>query len=104
MGQAALGRFKPEFVTVVCASGTDALRALKQELPETKVIGVTVPTSFDDAATQEVFGGNVEEVVLRLAEIGVKAGLDGLVCAPTEAAMPSIALSTRWLMRRSQSL
>ena len=97
---AALRRFKPDIVTVACVSGSDAIRALKQKLPETEVIGVTVPTSFDDAACQEVFGGNIEETVLRLAEIGVKAGLDSFVCAPTEVEMlkmrfgPGISFNT----------
>ena len=50
------------------------------------LIGVTVLTSMD-AGDLAVIGcpGEPRERVLRLAEMGMRAGLDGVVCSPLEA-------------------
>ena len=78
---------KPEFLTVVCAAGISAMKALKAELPETEVLGVTALTSLKDLDTQMMFSCMTEEAVLRFAAVASIAEIDGLICSPKEAKM-----------------
>lgn len=78
---------KPEFLTVVCAAGVTALRALKAELPDTEVLGVTVLTSLWDADAWAMFTCSVKEAVMRLAQVAADAKIDGLISSPREAEM-----------------
>jgi orotidine-5'-phosphate decarboxylase len=51
------------------------------------VIGVTLLTSLDqDDVSMLGFRDNVQEQVLRLADLAQSAGLDGVVCSPFEIA------------------
>lgn len=77
---------RPEIVTAMCSTGTSALRELKNQLPNTEVIGVTVLTSLKEIEVQNLYGCSVEEAVIRLAKIAAGAEIDGLVCAPREVA------------------
>lgn len=74
----------PELVTVACVAGLDALVALKAELLDSEVLGVTVPTSLKEADTQRMFGCSVMDAVLRFADIAKDAGLDGLISSAKE--------------------
>ena len=50
-----------------------------------KILGVTALTSMDDGDAREAgYASDVAELVERRALDGAAAGLDGLVCAPTE--------------------
>jgi orotidine-5'-phosphate decarboxylase len=77
---------KPELLTTVCVAGINAMRALKAELPDTEVLGVTVLTSFTEGETLEIFWTSVEGSVVKLARLADTAGIDGLICAPTDIA------------------
>lgn len=81
---ALLSVFKPDVVTVVCAAGTKALKALKEGLPDSEVIGITVPTSFSETDAMEVYGLGVLQAVGMLAEVAKEGGLDGLVSSSKE--------------------
>ena len=89
-----LREFKPELLTAVCTAGVGPLKALKAELPDTEVLGVTVLTSLTDDDTRAMFVCSTEEAVCRLAGIAVEAGLDGLVSAPKEVEMLRADFST----------
>ncbi|MDK9696180.1 MAG: orotidine-5'-phosphate decarboxylase [Siculibacillus sp.] len=53
----------------------------------TKLLGVTVLTSMDDADVAAAgYAGRVEELVLARAKDAAAAGMDGIVCSPAEAA------------------
>jgi orotidine-5'-phosphate decarboxylase len=82
-----LKKAKPELLTTVCVAGNLALRALKQVLPDTEVLGVTVLTSLKDTDTQAMFGCSVEEAVMRFAQVAADAGIDGLISSPKEVGM-----------------
>ncbi|QSH39371.1 orotidine-5'-phosphate decarboxylase [Candidatus Kaiserbacteria bacterium] len=82
-----LRRFAPEILTASCASGVDALKRLNEELPETEILGVTVLTTLTEQEVQAIYGCTIPDAVLRLAEVAAQAGIDGLVCAPTEVGM-----------------
>ncbi len=75
---------KPELLTTMCVAGVTAMQALKAELPDTEVLGVTVLTSLKLADTEEMFHATVEASVMKFALPAETAGLDGLICAPTD--------------------
>jgi orotidine-5'-phosphate decarboxylase len=53
----------------------------------TRLLGVTVLTSMDDADLAAAgYGGRVEDLVLARAKDAVAAGMDGIVSSPAEAA------------------
>ncbi len=72
----------PAVVTAACSAGPTALRALKRELPDTMVLGVTVLTSSSKEDVEDVYRDPFEEVVVRLAGVAKKAGLDGIIAPP----------------------
>lgn len=84
---ALLRETKPSYVTVMCSAGVEALKAIKAELPDTKVLGVTVLTTLKEDEVQEMYGSSIIEVAKRFARTAKKAGLDGLICAPTETVL-----------------
>ncbi len=49
-----------------------------------KVLAVTVLTSFDNAGCQEIFGASVKERVTSLARLAKKALVDGIVCSAAD--------------------
>jgi orotidine-5'-phosphate decarboxylase len=89
-------RLAPAITTIHSAGGRDMIRAAvdaagdeahKHGIARPKVIAVTILTSIDQTALDEVgFGRTVEAQVLRLAELAVSAGADGVVCSPHEVA------------------
>jgi orotidine-5'-phosphate decarboxylase len=57
----------------------------RENLPQPKIIGVTVLTSADEKNLSEVgIEAETGAQVLRLAKLTAKCGLDGVVAAPTE--------------------
>lgn len=76
---------KPELLTTMCVAGVSAMQALKAELPDTEVLGVTVLTSLKDADTQAMFTCSTEEAVMRFAQVVADAKIDGLISSPKEA-------------------
>lgn len=77
----------PELLTTVCVAGVTAIQALKAELPNTEVLGVTVLTSLTEAETYCIFQAHINVAVTMLAGLGENAGLDGFICSPKEAGM-----------------
>jgi len=55
------------------------------ENPDLRLLGVTVLTSMNRSSLASIgFDDSTEDVVLRLARLGLESGLQGLVCAPLE--------------------
>jgi len=82
-----LREVQAEFVTVACMAGVASMRAFKRELPDTKVIGVTVLTNIGEEEFRRMFKfSTIADAVVAFAELAKEAGLDGITCAPTEAA------------------
>jgi len=81
-----------EFLTVHTCGGSEMLRAALESAAEAsqgrvRVLGVTVLTSLNDADLVSVgVRDSAAEQALRLASLGVGAGLDGFVCSPVEVA------------------
>ena len=67
----------PEMIKAAVAGASDDL----------KVVAVTVLTSLDDSSLDSIgMQGPTGDAVLRLAEMALNAGADGLVCSPLEVA------------------
>lgn len=67
----------PEMIKAAVAAASDDL----------KVVAVTVLTSLDDSSLDSIgLQGPTPDAVLRLAEMALNAGADGLVCSPLEVA------------------
>ena len=59
--------------------------AERLRIAKPKILAVTILTSIDEKAMREVgLGGSPKEEVLRLSNLAKKAGLDGVVAAPSE--------------------
>jgi len=94
-------------VNVHCTGGAAMIAAARERLdqlsaagaPVPLLTGVTVLTSLDaDDLAAVGCPGEPRERVLRLAELGRKAGLDGVVCSPQEAALVRRALGPQFLL------
>jgi orotidine-5'-phosphate decarboxylase len=75
-------------LTVHAAGGPEMVRAaVRGAGPGVRVLAVTVLTSLDAAAFEEIgLAGPPEAAVVRLARLAVGAGAGGLVCSPQEVA------------------
>ncbi|MEM6731429.1 MAG: orotidine-5'-phosphate decarboxylase [Myxococcota bacterium] len=73
-------------LTVHAAGGGEMIRAARDAAgSETLIIAVTVLTSLDQNAVEQVgFVGTVEDTVFRLAELSLGAGANGLVSSALE--------------------
>ena len=61
------------------------IRAAKDAAGDARVLAVTVLTSLDqDAMGQVGWGGEVQDQVIRLANVAREAGADGIVCSALE--------------------
>lgn len=83
-----LRHYKPLFVTAMCSAGPSALTALQEELPDTRVAGITVLTSLTEEDCQTIYGSDIQTTVLRLIDLTVtKTPVRSFVCSPAEAAI-----------------
>ena len=91
----AVAPIRPDFLTVHASGGAAMLRAAAEAAAETaapdgnrtRLLGVTVLTSLDDADLDGV--GQRPPVagqVARLADLAQRCGLDGVICSPHEVA------------------
>ncbi|MBX3272135.1 MAG: orotidine-5'-phosphate decarboxylase [Sandaracinaceae bacterium] len=78
------------YATLHAAAGPDALRAAAETArgSATRLCAVTALTSLDRAALAAIgFAAPApEDVVRRLADLALEAGIDGFVCSPEEVA------------------
>jgi orotidine-5'-phosphate decarboxylase len=84
----ALAHLQPAILTVHAGGGRAMMAAAKAAAPaQTKVVGVTVLTSLDQADLTSVgVEGSPTSQVERLAGLAREAGLDGIVCSGAEVA------------------
>lgn len=82
----ALRGLEPAILTVHASGGQAMLEDAKAAAPNgTKVVAVTMLTSLDDrdlAATG--VSGSAHDQVVRLTELAMKSGVDGIVCSGEE--------------------
>ncbi len=94
----ALLPLRPHLLTLHAAGGAAMLKAARMAAEAAgdarpKLLAVTVLTSLDAAALRETGAADSPAAqVERLARLALAAGMDGLVCAPTEIAALRSAL------------
>ena len=67
------------------SSGLEALKAAKKVSGRTKLVGVTILTSLDNKALNEIgFNKDVKKLVYQQAKLASKAKLDAIVCSAQE--------------------
>jgi orotidine-5'-phosphate decarboxylase len=73
-------------LTIHLSGGSEMIRAaIAPRANNMLLLGVTVLTSATEQTLREVgISGTVEDQVLRLAKLGVEAGIDGVVASPHE--------------------
>lgn len=92
VGQAvrSLLPLEPAILTVHAAGGRAMLTAAAEAAREAqgnrpRVVAVTVLTSLDGTDLADIgMAGQPEDQVMRLADLALQAGLDGIVCSPHE--------------------
>ncbi len=82
-------QFEPKYTTLHLSGGSEMLIEcvnVKKELnSKTKLIGVTMLTSFNDALISELgIENSVNDNVKQLTQLAVNCDMDGVVCSPLE--------------------
>ncbi|MDC3037518.1 orotidine-5'-phosphate decarboxylase [Candidatus Pelagibacter sp.] len=83
---------KCKYITVHTNGGLNMLKAVKKNAKKInkniKVLGVTILTSLNNKSLKEIgHTRNVQQLVLKQAELIRKSGCDGIVCSPQESKM-----------------
>ncbi len=72
------------YTTIHASNSMDALKAAQTAGAGTRMLGISILTSFTEADCQSVYGLPIEEAVAMLAKRCVEAEFFGLVCSPKE--------------------
>ena len=81
----SLKDLKLNYLTIHVSSGLEALKAVKRNSGNTKIVGVTTLTSLNDKSLNEIgHKKKVKELVYYQAKLASKAKLDALVCSGHE--------------------
>ena len=81
----SLKDLKISYLTVHLSSGLSALKALKKESRNIKIVGVTTLTSLNNKDLKEIgYNKKVNELVRHQAKLAAKAKLDAIVCSGHE--------------------
>ena len=79
---------KPDYITIHASGGTDMMKAAQEAAGDTKLLAVTVLTSLDDAALNDVGQKSPAAAqVLNLAKLTHNSGLPGIICAGPDVAV-----------------
>ena len=81
----SLKNLKISYLTVHLSSGLSALKALKKESRNMKIVGVTTLTSLNNKDLKEIgYNKKINELVRHQAKLATKAKLDAIVCSGHE--------------------
>lgn len=72
------------FFNVHASAGKEAVKAAAEVKGTAKLLVVTVLTSLDDSASEQIFGSVAKNKVLQFANEALDAGADGIICSPQE--------------------
>ncbi len=81
-----------KYITVHASGGLNMLKDVKKYAKKInknlKVLGVTILTSLNNKSLKEIgYNRNVQQLVLKQAQLIKKSGCDGIVCSPQESKM-----------------
>lgn len=102
----SVGRLEPDLLTVHAAGGPAMIRAAAEELPDTRIVAVTVLTSLSAADLSRMgllpegaSAADVRSLAESLAVEAVEAGARAIVCSPEEVAGIRAAVGPQpWLI------
>ena len=81
----SLKNLKISYLTVHLNSGLSALKALKKESRNMKIVGVTTLTSLNNKDLKEIgYNKKVNELVRHQAKLATKAKIDAIICSGHE--------------------
>jgi orotidine-5'-phosphate decarboxylase len=96
------GKLGVSLLTVHGSGGSKMLRAAteaaRESNPAMKVVAVTVLTSMDQEDLNEIMHGNLEEQVVYLADLALKAGCHGVVSSAREVRVLRTRLGNDFLV------
>ena len=86
-----------QMLTIHLSGGAEMVRAaVNARSGDFLLLGVTLLTSADEQTLRQIGGsGKIGDHVLRLAKLGVEAGVDGLVASPHEVKMLRAEFGTK---------
>ncbi len=73
-----------EIFNVHASCGFQSMHEAVANKGDSKLLAVTVLTSFSPEHATEIFGKSPTEKVVEYAELAMKAGVDGIICSPQE--------------------
>lgn len=73
-----------DLITVHASGGKKMLARAAEAAGASRILAVTVLTSFDDAGCSEVYGRPAAKAVNDLATLSASSGVHGIVCSPQE--------------------
>ncbi|MCK4890589.1 MAG: orotidine-5'-phosphate decarboxylase [Candidatus Aminicenantes bacterium] len=80
--------FDPRFVSIHLSGGKEMMKKAvlaAQDSADTKILGVSVLTSFlNEDLIETGVNLNTEDAVIKLCRLGIESGLDSFVCSPLE--------------------
>jgi len=79
-----LAIYKPDLLTVMANSSIAGMSAIREVLPETEIMAVTVLTSLDEEECQQIYCCSTKAGVVRFARMAQTAGCQSLVCSGKE--------------------
>ena len=87
---------KIDMLTVHLSGGEEMLKKamLAGKSINTKVIGVSILTSLEEEDSFALFGKKLEDQIINLFKIAVKANIDGIVCSPHELEIANTILGS----------
>jgi orotidine-5'-phosphate decarboxylase len=77
----------PPFLTVMCSAGLSSLKALREMLPRTEILGITTLQHQSDEEIRQIYNESRRDRTIALAEMAAVADLDGLICIPSDIEM-----------------
>ena len=83
--QRTISAYTPaDFISIHASGGPDMIRAAVENSRPSRIIALTVMTSFDNVVGELIFGRSIEAEVMILAMTARIAGVDGFICPPRE--------------------
>ena len=79
-----ISQYNVKLTTIHLQGGRDMIQAANQVKGDTKILGVSLPTSLDDSYTRELYNNDFEKQFNNLINLATETKVDGIVCSSQE--------------------
>ena len=79
-----ISQYNVKFTTIHLQGGQEMIQAANEAKGDTKILGVSLLTSLDDADTRELYNNDFKKQFNNLINLATKTKVDGIVCSPQE--------------------